>query len=282
MLSDVQREARKFGLGGSDISVIFGLSSYKTPYQLYLEKLGLVEPVFEETPQQEWGHILEPIVRDYFCKKNDVEVIVPSPDEPPEVHPMFDFLLANVDGYIPAWDCIHEVKCSDKYMRGDWGEEGSDIIPLTYLLQIAHYCAVKNCDKAILSVLIGGNEYREFTYNRDLELEARIIEEASKFWQAVQNQEPPEPINIDDLKLRYCKPLPTSVTALPEHYEMIEKIQAAKSQMKASKDQEAEAKFDLMKYIGDAEVLVDDFGTPMVSWKANKKGVRTFLIKGKV
>jgi putative phage-type endonuclease len=280
MLSETQREARKKGLGGSDISVIFGLSSYKTPYQLWLEKTGVVESSFEETQQQEWGHILEPVIRDYFCKRHGVTVIEPSPDEPPLVHPMFDFLLANIDGYVVEWDCIHEIKCSDKFMRQEWGDEDSDQIPLTYLLQIAHYCMIKNCEKAVLSVLIGGNEYREYTYYRDQALEDRIIEEATTFWDCVLNNTPPPPINIDDLKKMYCKPEPVGVTAPEELLKHIEIVKEAKLQSKELKEAEQNSKFEIMKYLGDAELLLDDRGYTVASWKANKKGVRTFLVKG--
>ena len=49
MITQQQREERKLGIGGSDMPIILGLSNYKTPYQLYLEKIGEAESTYEDT-----------------------------------------------------------------------------------------------------------------------------------------------------------------------------------------------------------------------------------------
>ena len=43
MLTTEQLEARKKGIGGSDVASILGLSPWKSQYQLYLEKRGELE-----------------------------------------------------------------------------------------------------------------------------------------------------------------------------------------------------------------------------------------------
>jgi len=68
-------------------------------------------------------------------------------------------------------------------MAHEWGEDGSDTIPMQYLVQVAHYCATLNADCAYIAVLIGGNQYREFKYTRDLQLEATPNDAAKKFWE---------------------------------------------------------------------------------------------------
>ncbi len=282
MLTKEQKEWRQSGIGGSDMAIILGLSSYKTPFVLFLEKLGINSPVFEESEQQHWGHALEPLIRNHFIEQNNVTVQVPSANEPPLVHPMFDFMLGNIDGYIVEWDAIHEIKCSDKFMRSEWGDAGSDVIPMQYLVQVAHYCAIKNCNKAIISVLIGGNEYREFTYVRDFEIEDRIIQAAKDFWHCVQTQSPPECINIDDLKLRYNTVHELStVEANDAIATQLNCLQDAKAKQKELNQLEEHYKFEIMNYMKHAECLTDENGAPMVTWKANKKGVRSFLLKGK-
>ena len=37
-------KTRDLGIGGSDAAVIMGMNSYKSPYQLWMEKTGQVEP----------------------------------------------------------------------------------------------------------------------------------------------------------------------------------------------------------------------------------------------
>jgi len=181
MITEAQREERKLGIGGSDMPIILGLSNYKTPYQLYLEKIGESVGDDAQTPYQYWGQQLESVIRDEFAKRNNV--IVETPDT--SIHPFHDYLRGNVDGFIPAWNAVLEVKCSAGFMAHEWGEDGSDVIPMQYLVQVAHYCAVLNADFAYIAVLIGGNDYREFKYTRNFELESKIMDAAKTFWECV-------------------------------------------------------------------------------------------------
>ena len=276
MITEQQREERKLGIGGSDMPIILGLSSYKTPYQLYLEKIGEVDTSQEMTEFQYWGHALEGIIRDEFAKRNNV--VVETPDTC--VHPFHDYLRGNVDGFIPAWNAVLEVKCSSGFMAHEWGEDGSDTIPMQYLVQVAHYCATLNADCAYIAVLIGGNQYREFKYTRDLQLEATLIDAAKKFWECVQTRTPPEPINQIDIKLMYPKHDPEKTKTIDtEVKEQLTTLAETRFKIKQLSEVEDKYKFNIMQFMQDAECLTDESGKPIVSWKANKRGARTFLLK---
>lgn len=277
MITNQQREERKLGIGGSDMPIIMGLSSYKTPYQLYLEKIGETDTSDEITAPQYWGNMLEGVVRDEFSKRNSVTV------ETPEtiIHPFNDFLRANLDGFIPELNAVLEIKCASSFMSNQWGEDGSDNIPLPYLVQVAHYCAVTNASCAYIAVLIGGNDYREFKYTRDLDLENKIIEEATKFWKCVQDRNPPDPINQIDLKIMYPKHDPEKTKTVEDVIsDQLTKLTETRFKIKALNDVEEKYKFNIMNFMQDAECLIDYQGKPIVSWKANKRGTRTFLMKG--
>ena len=277
MITKEQLEERKLGIGGSDMPIILGLSNYKTPYQLYLEKIGESLPDTEMTPFQYWGTQLEGIIRDEFAKRNNVTVECPST----AVHPFNDFLRGNVDGYIREWNAVLEVKCSAGFMAHEWGEDGSDVIPMQYLVQVAHYCAVLNADCAYIAVLIGGNDYREFKYTRDMDLESKVIDAAKRFWNCVQTKTPPAPINQIDLRLMYPKHDPEKVKAIePEVAEQLTTLADTRFKIKQLSEIEEKYKFNIMQFMQDAECLTDSSGRPIVSWKANKRGTRTFLMKG--
>lgn len=276
MITEKQREERKLGIGGSDMPIILGLSNYKTPYQLYLEKIGEVENDNEINELQYWGHQLEGVIRNEFAKRNNV--IVETPDT--IVHTTHDFLRGNVDGFIPKWNAILEVKCSTGFMSHQWGENGSDIIPMQYLVQVAHYCAVMNTDCAYIAVLIGGNDYREFKYIRDFPLESKIIDSAKKFWKCVQTRTPPDPINQIDLRLMYPQHDPEkTITIAPEVKEQLTTLVDTRFKIKQLSEIEEKYKFNIMQFMKDAECLTDESGRPIISWKANKRGTRTFLMK---
>jgi len=294
MITEQQRQERQLGIGGSDMPIILGLSSYKTPYQLYLEKIGEAESTYEETELQEWGHRIEPMIRIKFAEKHGFKLRAPIEDAKyaplcdlitydleAQVHPFNDFLRGNLDGFIPELNAVHEIKCSNQFMANEWGEDGSDVIPMTYLVQVAHYCAVTDADCAYITVLIGGHDYREFKYTRNFELESKIIDAAKEFWHCVQTKTPPKPINQVDLKLMYPKHDPEkTVTIEPEVAEQLTTLADTRFKIKALSEVEEKYKFNIMQFMKDAECLTDESGRPIVSWKANKRGTRTFLMKG--
>lgn len=62
---DVSLDRDKY-IGGSDIPAILGISKFKTRWQLLLEKAGLEERTFAGNRFTEYGHIIEPQIRDYI------------------------------------------------------------------------------------------------------------------------------------------------------------------------------------------------------------------------
>jgi len=277
MITNEQRIARLNGIGGSDMPIILGLSSYKTPYQLYLEKINPDVKEDSTTALQYWGNRLEDVIREEFEKRNNIIVTLPDT----VTHKDHDFLLGNVDGYIKEWDCVLEVKNVSQFMAKEWGDENSDQIPLPYLVQVAHYCSVMNAKGAYIAALIGGNDYREYYYERDLALEERLIAAGKIFWNCVQTRTPPEPINIDDLRLKYPAHQPDkSIAANEPLLNELGELASVKLEIKKLNQLEERYKFNVMQFMGDAECLVNGNGEPIVSWKANKRGSRTFLVKG--
>ena len=278
MLNKSQLADRIKGIGGSDVSVILGLSSFKTPLELYLEKTGLKESEFVETPQQEWGNILEPVIAEQFSKRNG-NVAIEYPDT--IVHPFYDFMRANVDGYIRPWNSVLEIKTANAFMAREWGYTGTDIMPLSYLAQVAHYVSCLNAKQAHIALLLGGSDYREFIYTRDYELEQTIIDACKGFWHAVQNKIEPDAIIASDLKIKYPAHTPgKSIVTNDELAAIFPIISEARQVQRELKEMEEECKFKIMKHMQNAECLTDIDGNPLATWKVNVKGIRTLLLKG--
>jgi len=274
MLTEAQRQLRQSGIGGSDMPIIMGVSSYKTPFQLYLEKTGPL-PENETTEAQFWGHEMEPVIRKHFARKYNVDIETPDTIK----HPEIDFLLANIDGYIPSLNAILEVKTSRA--SSAWADRDNNPMVMQYLIQVAHYCIVTNASCAYIAILIGGNEYHEIKYERNNILETEIIKRAKEFWHCVQTKTPPAPTNQLDLRLMFPKHHPDKIKKIdPFLNQKISSFTDTRSKIKQLNELEDKYKFDIMQFMGDAECLVDDEGKPIISWKANKKGSRMFLVKG--
>ena len=113
---------RNKGLGGSDAGIIVGVNPWKSPYQLWLEKTGQVEP--EDISEKEavyWGTQLEDMVAREFTKRTGKKV---------QRHGMLEsvaypFLLANVDRLVIGEDAGLECKTTSAFKYKDWGETTS-------------------------------------------------------------------------------------------------------------------------------------------------------------
>ena len=276
MLTEEQRIQRCNGLGASDSPIIMGYSSYKTPYQLYLEKTGIIQADSELTEQQYWGNALEPLIVKRFAEENGVEVTFPDT----LYHPQYDFIFANLDGFIPSENAVIEAKCANSFQRKEWDMASTDGIPLIYLIQIAKQVAVTNAKRGYCAVLIGGMEYKQFVYERDAALEELIIKSDIEFWNCVKNKIEPEPLNTADCRLKFPMAAPEKiVNSTFKTMKSLESLVNIKMQLKKLSDDEDKFKMDIMCHMGNAEYLMKQDGQLLATWKANKKGTRVFNTK---
>jgi putative phage-type endonuclease len=276
MLTDEQRARRKDGLGASDTAIIMGYSSYKTPYQLYLEKIGELEPDEEMTEQQYWGNALEPIIINRFAEENDVQVTFPDT----VYHPEYPYLFANLDGWIESEGAVVEAKSANSFQRKEWDMALTDGIPLVYLIQIAKQCLITNATRGYCAVLIGGMEYKQFIYERDSALEGLILQADLDFWKCVTNHIEPPPLNTSDCRLKFPKPSPDKISNCTfSTHQTLENLSKTKSAIKDLTTLEDAYKMQIMSHMGDAEYLMGMEGEIMATWKATKKGTRVFNIK---
>ena len=70
-------EYRKTGIGGSDAAVVCGISRYKSPVELWMEKTGQL-PSQETGEAAYWGNLLEALVREEFTKRTGIAVTKPT------------------------------------------------------------------------------------------------------------------------------------------------------------------------------------------------------------
>lgn len=186
-------DARRTGIGGSDIAAVCGISRWKAPMDVYLDKIGASEEL-EQNDAMYWGTKLEAVVRERFAEEHPEFKVVSEPFLITK-HPEHPWAIASVDG----WCCEHgsggrivlagwEGKTASAYKKAEWD---ADTLPVEYLCQVQWSMFVTGWPKWYLSVLIGGQTYREFLVERDDEMIAMLVERASDFWQLVEDRTPP-------------------------------------------------------------------------------------------
>jgi putative phage-type endonuclease len=259
-------EHRKEGIGGSDASVVCGISRYKSPVELWMEKTDQL-PYQEAGEAAYWGTLLESLVRSEFTKRTGIKVIHASQLLQSVEHP---FMLANLDGICEHPDygpCIFEAKTASAYKAGEW----EDAIPDEYQLQIQHYMGVTGYRGAYIAVLIGGNSFRWKFVERDEELITMLIQLESDFWTHVQDATPP-PLDGSDasarfLSQRFPSSVPKSQIELPDTAaELLSQYDAACEQLTAATEQKQEAENLLKQMLGENEMGTAD--GHIVTWKS--------------
>lgn len=256
---------RNKGVGGSDVATICGLNKYKSPLQLWLEKTGQVDPV-EAGEAAYFGTLLEPIVRDEFTRRTGLRV---DTINSMLKHPVFDFMLANVDGIVIDQDnskAIFEAKTASVFKSEQWEDNK---IPEEYMLQIQHYMAVTGFNKTFVACLIGGNKFIHKEIERDDELIDMIIQLEFNFWECVKNNVPPKIDGSDscsDLMNRLYPIANNAKIILPDDaQELVEQYNAAKEQEKLFSEKKEEAANKLKSMLGENESgIVND---TTISWK---------------
>lgn len=267
---------RRKGLGGSDIAAICGMSRYKSPMEVYLDKLGEIPPI-ADNPKMKAGRILEPVVADWFAEETGMKVIRQNAIFQ---HPKHPHMLANIDRWLPGQNAGLECKNTAEYCRGDW--EGTTA-PTEYILQANHYMAVTNADRWYIAVLIGGYDFQWRVIERDEELIKNLITIEEEFWKNnVMAKHPPALSHQDTeyLKVTYKDSIADSTVDLPEEaYSIIKSLVDARQIIKAAEMQEETAKNQIKGIMQNKEMAYWQ-GDLKFTWKANKKGIRSFRVIG--
>lgn len=236
MSRDDWLEFRKKGIGGSDVAAACGLSQWKSPVALWLEKTGQVEP----EPAGEsayWGSVMEPIIREEFSARTGLKV---RQLQAILQHKRFSFMLANLDGIVHDPDRgegIFEAKTASIYMAPEW-EAG---IPDAYALQVQHYLAVTGMNFVYVAVLIGGNKFLWRFVERDDAVIDLIIQLESRFWKLVELRIPPEmdgsKASVALLNRLYPNGNQSSIELPAEAEEFITQFETAQDQEKKAAEQ---------------------------------------------
>jgi putative phage-type endonuclease len=195
-------EQRRHGIGGSDAAAALGLSPWKTPLSLYLEKTGDARP-FRDNESMLWGRVLEPAIRAEYTRRTGIACASGAQ----LTHPKYPWMRATLDGLSnERQPRVVEIKTA-RTDRG-WGEPGTDDVPQTYLLQCVHYMVVTGAQLADIALLVGGQDFRIYTVQRNAALADLVVEGEHDFWQHVQRREPPEAKTLAEINMRYRQSQP--------------------------------------------------------------------------
>jgi len=266
---------RTQSIGGSDVGAILGLSKFRSPLEVWMEKTGK-EVATKDSLQLRFGSFAESFIADEYARTTGYQLLH---DESAHIHPQYSYFSAHVDRFVFGESKlpikILECKTANAYAKSEWGEVGSDEVPMNYLCQCAWYLAITGIEQADLAVLFGNSDFRIYAIERDKDLEELIIQKADYFWyEYVLKDIPPPPASEADCQLLFSKGNhELRVEADLEIYELSKKLHVLNSQITQYEDQVSTIKQSLMYTMGDAESLYYQ-GNLLATWKAPKPSYR--------
>lgn len=290
-LTPEQQALRKQGVGASEVAAVLGLDPRRTALDVYLEKVGLAEP-FEGNQFTYWGTKLEPVIAAEYAQRHPDYDILPSPTvigpEP--------WMLATPDRRVvisdnPAGDRGLECKQRGQYDTDAWGDSGTDEVPNTVAVQ-CHWGMVCTGMKAWdVAVLLGGNDYREFTLHYDEAIAQELVRRVREFWHQFVLAKVHPPFTGAESDHRFLfRTYPTHtgemVSATPAVGALALELQHVRAEIDAGEQEKSRLEASLKEFIADRLGVEGPFGK--ITWKHmnevsvaahTKKAHRRFLPK---
>jgi putative phage-type endonuclease len=275
-----QHLKRPWGIGGSDIGAIVGLSPYKSAVDVWAEKVTGAGANDCEGIHLRYGQHLEPFVaQEYERVSGNLTHELPKTLR----HKTYAHLFAHVDRLVsvkgaPVIDergrvcttTILECKTASAFSSDQWGQAWTDEVPAAYLAQCVWYTTITGSKEAHIAVLLGNSDFRVYRVSHDEELGQSLIDAALNFWDRyVLTGVPPEARTRAEVLRLYPKEISGSeVEACSQTLSQLKKLSRIQRLTKS-----LEARADLIKdqltvSMGGAERLCAQ-GKTLATWRSS-------------
>ena len=270
-------ENRSGYIGGSDIGTIMGVNPWKSPYTLWAEKTGLVQPDDISDNDAVWfGVKEEDIIAERFTMKTGLKV---RKSNYAYGCLEFPFLKGHVDRLASKGKWGLEIKTTSSWNKTKY-DEGE--VPESHWWQCQFYMFVTGYNLWYLATK-RDNRFYITKIARDDEAITRMLITCREFWEHIQSGEPVEIDGSDSTKDTLEKMYPEDhqgeVIDLEKQEDTLIALQELVTHEKNMKDLKTKYQNEIKAVLGEAER--GETGQFTVSWKANAKGSRVFRIAEK-
>lgn len=272
-LTPEQLAIRRMGVTATDVPAILDLSPWRSPLDVWMEKLGLAAPV-EENEDMQRGTFLEDGARRWYAHRTGAKVAQPGT----VVHPRDSLIIATPDGVaLHSGGEVRGLEIKMPSSARDWGEPGTDSIPPYYVPQCAWQLAALSewTDTVDVFAVLEGKP-RLYHIRRDEELEGLLVESMRRWWRDyVVAGKPPEvrPRDVESVSRAFRRSAGDAVdfSALPPEAQVtLEEYLRAYQEEAAASDRratwEARAKLALGS-IPAVRGLPEELGFTRLDWR---------------
>lgn len=277
------QQVDRYGIGASEIAAAVGISSFRSPLSLWLEKTGRGEE-FAGNEHTQWGQMLEPLLRAWYAEKTQLAVLVP----PASVfHPTLTWARCTPDGIAlgPDDKPLHLVQCKNVGRRQAWrwGEDVTDPNSITseYLAQVNWEMFVTGYDRCDLIASIGGSPPVIYEIHRDAQFEAELVEAAAEFWQCVTSGKPPRVDHSEDWTKYLAQQMKRSGSVAPRSGKgdaLAVQLRDAYEMVKRAEENCNQIKNEFRALLTEQGAEAVETGEGPIKWKKNVNGTPTFTV----
>lgn len=268
-------ETRSKSIWSTEAAAACGLSERTTPAQLWAQKRGLVET--EEMPIMPLPARLGLACQDGVAKLH-VE------DTGATLMPLHDLALqAEVSGvpvgsHFDFWNKtarrLHEVKFFALSRMSEFGEPGSDTVPMDVLLQALHEMVLWNhtstgygqAEACEVNVVFGNVHRAVFVVPYDLAAVDKLLQEEAKFWALVQLETSPPPQSTEDARRIWARADGKEVIADQVTVRAHQALIGVRHQIKSLEAQEEAMELHIQTQMREASVLKSPDGKVLATW----------------
>lgn len=281
---------RRTYIGGSDIAGIMGLSPWQTPLQVWERKRAAEPEVIDEEKRKFFARRKrqEPVIAEMLADEFGVQVTRLSLDDNPNryIDPEHPFLAAEIDFEFLMSDSVREhfpdrlefavipngtllngeIKTVHPFKASEWGEEGSEDVPIHYAAQGMYGLGITRRPAVLVAALFGLDTLLCFPVMADPATINGMREKAVAFWRNhIIAGMPPDPSNTDDVLRMYLDFNGKPVNLSDEAFQALQGIGTLRRRRKQIDDDMLELEWRV------ARCVAFEWGSPMSVPKGQKK-----------
>ena len=252
--------ARLQDITSTEVSALFGLSPYSTPFELWHRKKDAVVVKLDPNDRMRWGSALQDAIAEEVAKENGWTIrkmteYIRNPEW--RMGSSFDFAIGDAG--------LMEVKNVDGLVfKNEWtqDENGNISAPLHIEIQVQHELAVSGRDHCYIAALVGGNKDVLIKRTRDHAVIEAIIHRVKEFWVSIESNTPPPPDYQADAEFigklfGYAEPGKVlDVTADEQMLCMAREYKELGDAIKVNTERRDAIKAELLTKVGDAEKVL--------------------------
>lgn len=204
-------ERRRGYVGSTEASTLLGCNKYDDVSKMWMRKTGRTPAPADDDPLPDhmlFGNLLEPVLLywyENYRMMDDVRKLVGEVGLTPYVTEGknqairgHEFLRATIDGYVRDDYAIHyglECKTASAYVARDFGEEGTDNIPLHYVVQCQWHMAAHPGMPFVVVPGAMDTRFQRWVIERDDAIIDHLVEAGERFWNDFVLTDTPPPID---------------------------------------------------------------------------------------